>query len=317
MLPDFSPVLSLVAGLILLLLCGEFLVRGAVSLSGNFKISTMVVGITVVSFGTSVPELVVSMEAAFGGHPDISVGNVVGSNIANIGLVLALTILILPFRVQTGKVLSDWIFMMAVSLLLIAVSSIGGHTITRPEGLLFTFLLVLFVWYSLRSSSRQSKKEKDEIVKPKYHVAVSILIIAVASVGLVFGANFLIAGATKIAESMNVSERVISVSVVAFGTSLPELATSVIAAYRKESEISLGNIIGSNIFNTLGILGITASVKPITVNPAMVSFDMVWMIGFALILFLMALPLKGSILSRWKGVALMIFYSLYIYLVFS
>ncbi len=308
--------LYLIAGLVLLLAGGEFLVRGGVSLAGHFKISALVVGVTVVSFGTSAPELVVSLNAALSGHPDISLGNVVGSNISNIGLVLALTVIITPFFVNTRSVLRDWAVMIVISILLI-IFLFTGRALSRLEGIIMLTLLAVFVIGTLKHSRMQLKKGMGSPPEIKYTVVISIFLIIVSSIALVIGSNFLVKGASEIARSFNISERVISVSVIALGTSLPELATSAVAAARKQNEISLGNIIGSNIFNILAILGVTSTIAPISIqDTGVLSFDLWYMLGLSILLMLLILPLKGSQLGRWKGVLLVISYILFLFFIY-
>lgn len=308
--------LHLIAGLAILLIGGDFLVRAGVSLAGHFKVSALVVGVTVVSFGTSAPELVVSLEAAISNHPDIALGNVIGSNISNIGLVLALTVLITPYFVNTFTVVRDWLVMIFISLLLILFLN-SGLLLSRMEGFVMLIILVVFVTWTIRHSRRQLRNGNGTYPETKYSVLVSILIVVVSSIALVFGAQLLVRGASEIASTFGISERVISVSVLALGTSLPELATSAVAAARKQNEISIGNIIGSNIFNILAILGITASISPIRVESREVlSFDLWYMLGISFLLMILILPLKGSILGRWKGMVLVVSYVLFIYLVY-
>lgn len=308
--------LYLIAGLILLLAGGEFLVRGGVSLAGHFKISALVVGVTVVSFGTSAPELVVSLDAAISGHPDISLGNVVGSNISNIGLVLALTVLITPYFVNTRTVVRDWTVMIIISIMLI-VFLYTGRTLSRLEGIIMLILLAAFVFGTLKYSRMELKKGNGTPPEIKYTKVISVLMIILSSIALVIGADFLVKGASEIARNFNISERVISVSVIALGTSLPELATSAVAAARKQNEISLGNIIGSNIFNILAILGVTSSISPIRIQDAgVLSFDLWYMLGISVLLMLLILPLKGSLLGRWKGVVLVLSYILFLFFVY-
>jgi len=306
----------LLAGLALLLLGGEFLVRGGVSLAGHMKISALVVGVTVVSFGTSAPELVVSINANLSNHPDLSLGNVIGSNISNIGLVLALTILIAPYFVRTEMVIRDWTFMFLVSILLVLFLN-SGSRLSTFEGITMVLILLLFVGLVIRQSNKHLKENNESHPPITYNIPVSIIVIILSSLALVFGADFLVKGASSIAKSFGVSERVISVSVIALGTSLPELATSAMAAARKQNEISIGNIIGSNIFNILAILGITATIKTIPVqSKELLSFDIWCMLGFSFLLLLLILPLKGSVLKRWKGLILLVSYIVFLYFLY-
>ena len=305
----------LLVGFILLMLSGDFLVKGSVSLAGHFKVSKLVVGVVIVSFGTSAPELVVSVDAAIKGHPDIAIGNVVGSNIANIALVLGLTAVILPIRVKKQAIHFDWAFMMLISILLYVFCL--NFKLQFFEGLIFLVILALFIARSVLKSRKENLKSLEEPVKPKHKLFVSFLLVALASLGLIFGADFLVKGASNIAAKMGVEERIISVSVIALGTSLPELATSIMAAIRKELDIFIGNIIGSNIFNILAILGITSLIKSIDINPMILKFDIFWMLGISFLLFLFILPLRKGIVTRWKGLVFLFVYFLYIYLVFT
>jgi len=307
-------VFLLIVGLLMLLLSGDFLVKGSVSLAGHFKVSKLVIGVVVVSFGTSAPELVVSLDAAIKGHPDIAIGNVIGSNIANIALILGFTAIILPIRVKKKAIHFDWVVMMFVSLLFYVFCL--NNILQLFEGLIFIGILAAYIFYSIHKSRQYNKENPDETVAPKYNLLISFVLIIIAAFGLIYGAEFLIRGATSIATKMGVDERIISVSVVALGTSLPELATSIVAAIRKELDIFIGNIIGSNIFNILAILGLSSVVKAIDINPMVLSFDIFWMLAISLLLFIFILPIKKGIITRWKGIVFIFIYVLYIYLVF-
>lgn len=302
-------------GLILLLYSGRFLVKGSVSLANHFKISTLVIGVTIVSFGTSAPELIVSLKAAIDGHPDIAMGNVIGSNISNIALVLALTAIIFPIPVHRDSVIRDWPIMMIASLLLWIF--IQNLKLEFHEGLIFFLLLVGYFIWSIMNSRKEGKLSKQEFAKPQFSVWISLLLIAISSMGLVFGADFLVRGASGIALNFGVSERVISISLVAFGTSVPELVTSAVAAFRKEMDISVGNIIGSNIFNIFAVLGMTSMVKGISINELTRSYDILWMLGITILLFVFMLPPSRAKLKRWKGIIMLSVYGFYIYKLFT
>jgi len=307
--------LFLLSGLVLLVFSGDFLVKGSVSLSGHFRLSKLVVGIVIVSMGTSAPELVVSVNAALGGHPDISLGNVIGSNISNIALVLGLTAIIMPVQAKRKGIVIDWAMMMLASILLFLFSL--DDVISFWDGALFLILLFTYITYSIYISRRENKKMEQVHVKPTQTLIVSLLFVVGAAIGLVIGADLLVRGAIGVARQFHVDERVISVSVVAFGTSVPELATSIMAAIRKEIDIFIGNIIGSNIFNILAILGITGLIKNIEVNPSILSNDLIWMLGISLLLFLFLLPLSKRTIGRWQGGAFVTLYALFIFLVFT
>ncbi|HAF27636.1 MAG TPA: sodium:calcium antiporter [Bacteroidales bacterium] len=302
-------------GFVLLILSGDFLVKGSVSLAVHFKVSKLVIGVVLVSFGTSAPELVVSLDAAIKGHPDIAIGNVVGSNIANLALVLGLTAMILPIQVRKKAIHFDWSVMMLVSILFYIFCL--NFKLQLFEGLIFIVLLLAYVFWSVHQSRAEHKINEEEPIAPKHNLVVSFILVISAIVGLIYGAELLVKGASSIASSIGIEERIISVTVIALGTSLPELATSIMAAIRKELDISIGNLIGSNIFNILAILGLTSVVKEIDINPMILKFDIFWMLGISLLLFLFILPLRKAIVSRWKGFIFVLIYIVYIYLAFS
>jgi cation:H+ antiporter len=308
--------LQLISGLVILIVAGEFLVRSSTKLAVYMKVSSIVIGLTIVSFGTSFPELVVSVNASLDGHPDIALGNVVGSNIANIALVLGITALIFPIAVRRSAVVVDWLLMLAITLLFIGFA--WDLEIARWEGaLLFTGIIVYNVWI-IRASRKQQKQEIEEIEtdfeKGRADLIRTLLLLLVSLVGLIFGADLLVDGAVGVAKAFNIEERIIAITVIAFGTSAPELATSLIAVYRKEVGISLGNLIGSNIFNILGILGVTSMINPIPVNPSIKSFDFILFLGIPLLLFpFLLIQLK---VTRLQGFLLLSCYLTYIFLLF-
>lgn len=308
----------LIGGLITLIVAGEALVRGAVGIALRFKIPTMVIGLTIVSFGTSAPELLVSLKAALEGHPELSIGNVVGSNVANIALVLGLTAMILPIAVKRSTAKVDWTIMM-VSTLLFYVFALD-NIIQWYEGLIFVLGLVGFNVYMFRSVPKNKDDAQielgvDEEETKKKNVFIQILLIIVGCVGLAYGASWLLDGAITIASDFGVSEHIIAVTIVAFGTSVPELITSVVAALKKETDISVGNLIGSNIFNILGVLGITSLVKEIPVSLQVTSNDVFWVIAISLLVLpLMIINYK---INRFKGFLLFASYCIYIYFVVS
>ena len=304
--------IQLIAGFIVLLIGGKYLVKGGVSLAQNFKISKLVVGVTVVSFGTSAPELLVSLQAALSGHPDISIGNVIGSNISNIALVLGIAAIILPIPVKKASVSVDWPIMMFASVLFYIF--IINDILQLWEGLIFVILICAFLYFSIYNS-RKKNKYSTEFEDAQFSIWGSIGLILLSSIALFFGSSWLINGASEIARNLNISERVISLTIIAIGTSIPELATSITAAFKKETDISIGNIIGSNIFNIFGILGITSIVKEISVDHSIYFIDIIWMLAISLLLFIFILPIKGGILKRWKGIILLLLYIIYVYLI--
>lgn len=295
----------IVLGLTLLVVGGEFLVRSSVALSFKLKLSKLVIGMTVVSFATSAPELLVSLQAALGGSSDISLGNVIGSNIANIGLVLGVTAIISPLIVDRDFYRLNWPAMMILSLLLYVFLK-NDQILSLVEGVFFVIALVVFLIILIRDSRKKSTvdlEEVDDALQQTSNFKIFIwLLIGAAS--LYYGSEWLVDGAKNLASSLGVSEYVISVTVIAIGTSVPELAASVIAALKKEKAISIGNLIGSNIFNIASVLGLTAIIKPIGINPntpEILSTNIFWMIGFAAILIPMVFIPKKFEIGRAKG----------------
>ena len=312
-------VLFIFLGLVFLVVGGNFLVRSSVALSYRFHMSKMVIGLTVVSFATSAPELLVSIQAALDGFSDISLGNVIGSNIANIGLVLGVTAIIAPLTIDQDFYKFNWPVMMLLSVALYFILS-SGRVISRVEG--FALLSTLFIYlYLLIRRARKTRKTAVHVVLDEALVTVSsfkiIVWFLIGGVALFFGSHFLVTGAVDLATIMGISERVIAVTMIAVGTSIPELAASVIAALKKEKAISLGNLIGSNIFNIASVLGITAIIQPILVkSEAVLSSDIFWMLGFSAVLIPLAfLPKKWEI-GRIKGIVIVVAYALFISLTF-
>lgn len=305
--------LQLILGFAILMAGGELLVRGASGMALKANIAPLVVGLTVVSLGTSAPELLVSIQAATDGNPEISIGNVVGSNIANLGLVLGITAMIFPIAVDRLVIRQDWPMMMAASMAFFIFAL--DNQLSFLEGLILFVTLIFFTVYLLFRSkwfdSPQPDVDVDELkVQAEKPVYGLIFFVLAGCVGLYFGSEWFVSGAVEIAMSFGVSEHVIGVTVVAFGTSVPELAASGIAAYRKQADISIGNLIGSNIFNILAVLGITSMITPIAVADNVLKFDIFWMLGVAAILF--PIMLFRSTISRWNGFLLFCIYLAYI-----
>lgn len=307
-----------IAGLALLVVGGDFLVRASVGLSFKLRISKLVIGMTVVSFATSAPELLVSLQAAFDGISDISLGNVIGSNIANIGLVLGITAIISPLSVDRDFYRYNWPMMMVVSFALYFFLK-NDNVLTTLEGLLLFVALIVFLYILIRSSTKSANIELDEVDDALAEVSNFKIIIwlLIGSTGLFYGSEWLVKGAIQLAEAVGISDYAISVTVIAIGTSVPELAASVIAALKNEKAISLGNLIGSNIFNIASVLGLTAIIKPITVNPdtpEILSTNIFWMIGFAFILVPLILIPERFQIGRLKGILIFGAYLLFIFL---
>lgn len=308
----------IVAGLTLLVVGGEFLVRSSVGLSFKLNLSKMVIGLTVVSFATSAPELLVSVQAALDGSPDIALGNVIGSNIANIGLVLGITAVISALAIDRDFYRFNWPVMMLFSVALyFLLSNDGKLTALEGAGLLVGLVIYLFFLIKRARANREIAVEdvNEKLSETSYFKIFVWLLIGGAA--LYFGSEWLVFGAKDLAASVGISEYAISVTVIAIGTSVPELAASVIAALKKEKALSLGNLIGSNIFNIASVLGITSLVQTINVtDQAILGTNIFWMIGFAAILLPLAFLPSRLVISRAKGLVLVIAYLIFIGLTF-
>ena len=303
-------------GFFLLVIGGEFIVRASVALSLRFNISKFVIGMTVVSFATSLPELIVSINAALNNSPSIAINNVVGSNIANIGLVLALIALLSNIAVNEKSFRRDWSWMFFLSIML-WLFIITDNELNGFEGFLLITFLVNFVYKVLKNSdSTELLNDVDD--KLRFISNFKILIwLFISSLSLYFGAEFLVEGAVNFAKQIDISEAVISVTIVAIGTSIPELAASLVAIAKNEKGISVGNLIGSNIFNIGSVLGITAIIKDITIAEEIIQRDILWMIAFTvLIMVLSVLPQKNKI-SKYKGLIMLVGYFVFILLAFT
>ncbi len=266
---------------------------------------------TVVSFATSAPELIVSVNAAMSGYADISLGNVIGSNIANLGLVLGIVIILSTISVERSFYITDWPVMMFASILFYFFIKFDG-IISRVEGIIFVFLLVFFLFYLLKFQ-KQAVVEDEELEIVDLPIYLSFIYLALGGVGLWAGSELLVKGAVNLANQLGVSERIIGVTIISVGTSVPELAASVIAIIKKEKAISLGNLLGSNIFNIFGVIGITSIITPIkAVDERLISYDMIWMLVFALMIFpLVFVPVKMKL--SWKeGLILLGSYTVFI-----
>ncbi len=276
----------------------------------------MVIGLTVVSFATSAPELLVSLQAAIEGFSDISLGNVIGSNIANIGLVLGLTAMVSPLMVDRDFYRINWPTMMIFSIVLYFFL-LSNNELSRIEGVALLIGLVAYLFLLIKRSRRKDKVIAEEVDVSLRNVSGFKLTIwlLIGIVALWGGSELLVKGAVDLATKLGISERVVSVTVIAVGTSVPELAASLIAAVKKEKAISLGNLIGSNIFNIASVLGLTAVIKPIVVqSSAILTNDMFWMLGIAFILLPMLLIPKFSEMGRKEGFALLAGYTVFILL---
>jgi cation:H+ antiporter len=335
MLPDF---LYLIGGLVVLLICGDLLVRGATSLAARYGLSPLLIALTIVAFGTSAPELLVSVRAALAGVPGIALGNVVGSNIANILLILGLPALIYPIACTGRIVPHNMLVMLAASVLLIVLCFIGP--LGFWQGLLLLALLTTYLLYSgwdARMNPHEPPPLVAEIPDDAFAQSMSwddardlphgvlppplqsrrliALKIILGIAGLPFGARLVVDSGTSIAYVFGVSDAVIGLSIIAVGTSLPELATSVMAVFRRNDEVVVGNIIGSNIMNILAILGITALIAPLPIDRDFLTFHLWVMLGAAVLLLPMAM--RGSKIGRTAGAVFLLGYGAYLYAMFA
>ena len=315
-LADIPALLALVLGLVFLVGGGELLVRGAAALALKANIPPLLIGLTVVSMGTSAPELFASVEAALEGHPGLAVGNVLGSNVANLALILGLTALIRPVTVDRMALRLDIPLMLGANLLFVAVAS--DLEMTRTEGIGALVLMGLFI-ASLFGRAKQQDNPVDGDVSETGGWAsksvVALLGVILAGTGaLYFGSEAFVDGASRIALQMGVSDHVIGLTVVAFGTSLPEIVASGMAAWRGQSDLAVGNVVGSNLFNLLLVLGATATIAPLPMGPEVLSWDIWWVLGTAAALIPLALlgGLRTPRLGRWQGGLFVLAYLVYI-----
>ena len=307
--------LELAAGLVLLVAGGDALVRGAVATARRLGVSPLLIGLTLVGFGTSTPELVTSLQAAFLGSPGIAIGNVVGSNTANILLILGIAALITPLATQPGAMRRDGTVVLLAAIACCAVVLVGE--LVRPAGVVLVVLLIAYVVYTYRrervvhDASAEMHEHEASAAEPGPHRLWLAVLLTVAGLGLtILGAHFLVDASIELARAAGISETLLGLTIVAVGTSLPELVTSVVAAIRRQGDVAFGNIVGSNIYNVLGILGVTAVVKPIPVPPEIIRFD-IWVMLAATVL-LLVFSVTGWRISRGEGAVLLAGYAAYL-----
>lgn len=305
------------AGFVLLIGAAEFLVRGAVGLAKASGVSSLLIGLTVVAFGTSAPELASGLSAVYRGAPDLNLGNVVGSNIANIGLILGATAMLAPVRCTLQAVQREVPIMIVVTIVTILLAMTGA-SIARWEAGLLLVGLAAYIGFGYIASRRESAAEKarDKAVEHELEaefdvsehpsVPKCIVLVVVGLAGLTLGANLLVAGAQELGKMYGVPEFLLGLFVLAIGTSLPELATSVVAAIRRQPDIVIGNVLGSNVFNLLGVLGVTGLVSPLPTPALAASRDLWVMLVFALICF--PIMRTGYVIKRWEGAVFILLY---------
>ena len=299
----------MVAGLVLLILGAERFVHGAAATARNFGIAPLLIGLTVVAFATSAPEVLVSVVAASRGEPGLAIGNAIGSNIVNIGLVLGMTAIVRPIKLESATLRREMPALLAVTLL--TVSLFLDARLTNIDGyVMLTGLVIVMIWL-VRLGSRSAandpiKKDFEAEIPDDVSMKSAVLWVVVGLSALLLGAEWLVTGAIGIAQTLGVSEVVIGITIVAFGTSLPELAVSLISVLKGEYGLAIGNIVGSNIFNLLAVIGIAAAIEPMTLHPSVLSLHIFVMVAFTLVLFAMTYDYDGKArLSRLEGVALL------------
>ena len=305
----FNSLLFLLIGSCMLYYGAEWIVKGGSNIARKLNISSLVIGLTVVAFGTSLPELIVSIFSALEGSSAIAVGNVIGSNVANVGLVLGLSAFIFPISVEYDIIKRDLLIYLMSCAIFIFFAFDGR--ISQFEGMVFVISLFFYIYYCIKSPI-VDQNDTEEEVEDKMSKLIIYILAGIAF--LSFGAEIFVDGAIYLARYFGLSEVVIGMSVVAFGTSLPELATSVMAAFHKESAISVGNIIGSNIFNILSVLGITSIIYPLDSPRSIMDKEVLFMVGYAFAMFIIAkLPQP---INRYTSIALLVGYITFIYVLF-
>ena len=303
-------------GLLLLVKGGDWLLKAAVALSINLSIPKIVIGMTVVSFATSAPELIVSVKSALIGHPDLAMGNVIGSNLANLGLVLGIVILIEPIIVTKNFFRTDWPIMFLSSMIFYFFIK-NNKDLTVNEGfMLFTLLIavLIFLLFLQKNNIVDDSSFVSEVLSKK----VILSLFFGGGIALWLGSEMLIKGSVSLAQDIGISERIISISIISIGTSIPELSASLVAIFKKEKAISLGNLIGSNIFNILAVMGITAMIQPIVFfDENLIESDFLWMIFISVLILPLAFIPKRMKLGRFEGAILLCCYAIFIYQMFK
>lgn len=311
-------ILLLIVGLGLILAGANFLTDGSAALAQRFRVPEFIIGLTVVAVGTSTPELVVSVLSAIGGQSDVAIGNVVGSNIFNVFVILGVCALIRPVPLTAGNIRRDIPFGVLVSLLLLALAQDSllckgaADRIGRLDGVAMLALYILLMWYTIRKTKRPEATAPTEGSKAPMAAWLTAVMIVGGLAGLVFGGEMFLRSATSIARSLGVSESVIAITLVAGGTSLPELASSLVSLFKGKAEMALGNVIGSNIANILLILGVSATIHPLSMGGITV-WDLLMVLLSSVVVFLAAFTFKRKAIDRWEGVLFVTIYAVYIW----
>lgn len=310
-------ILLLIVGLGLILGGANFLTDGSAALAQRFRVPEFIIGLTVVAVGTSTPELVVSLLSAVAGKSDVAIGNVVGSNLFNVFVILGVCALIRPLPLTASNIRRDIPFGMIVSLLLLLATSdrllhLGTEDrIGRVDGVVMLVLYAALLWYTIRATGREAQSE-DAAAKPPMKLWLSLLLIAGGLAGLIFGGEMFLRSATAIARHLGVSESVIAITLVAGGTSLPELASSIVSIVKGKAEMALGNVLGSNIANILLILGLSATIHPLSMG-GITTTDILMVVLSSLLLFLTAFTFRSKKIDRPEGAIFLAIYIAYIW----
>lgn len=307
-------VILLVAGFIVLIKGADWLIDGAVSIASHFKVSKLLIGLTIIAFGTGAPELAVSISSLLNGTTDMLLGNVIGSNIVNIMLLIGIAALIRPIRVKKDTVAKELPLLLLISTALITLfldtllMNSDANTISRADGIICLLFFAIFLFYII-SMARKNRQSKKEVEKPKFKLGISFLLVLVGLVGVIGGSELVVSSASNIASAIGISDRMIALTVIAFGTSLPELITTIKAAKRNETELLVGNIIGSNIFNICIVLGLPVTLFGTITPSSFEIIDLVMLLGSTIILLIVSRSDRK--ISRLEGITMLILFAAY------
>lgn len=314
-------IILIIVGFVILIKGADWLIDGASSTASHLKVSKLLIGLTIVAFGTGAPELAVSVTSLINGTTDMLLGNAIGSNVLNILLLIGIAALIRPIKVKKDTIAKELPLLLLISTILVVLfldtllTGSGINTISRADGIICLLCFSIFIFYII-SMAHKNRKDKKLVEKPKFKIGLSLLLVLIGLVGVVGGAQLVVSSASTIARAIGVSDRLISLTIIAVGTSLPELVTTIKAAKRNESELLLGNIIGSNIFNICIVLGLPVALFGTITPESFETIDLVMLVGSAAILLLLAR--SGHKITRFEGLAmLLLFIIYYIYLIYG
>ncbi len=308
-------IVLLIIGFVILIKGADWLIDGASSTASHFKVSKMLIGLTIIAFGTGAPELAVSISSLINGTTDMLLGNVIGSNITNILLLIGIGALIRPIKISKNTISKELPLLLLISTVLVVLfldtilMNSAANTISRADGIICILFFLIFLYYIISMARKNRKKAKKEVEKPKYRLGISLLLILVGLIGVVGGAELVVSSASTIAKSVGITDRIVALTIVAFGTSLPELITTIKAAKRGETELLVGNIIGSNIFNICIVLGLPVTLFGTVTPESFQIIDIVMLIGSAVVLLLTAR--SGHKITRLEGSLMLTLFFIY------